>query len=102
VRIGRELRGIALAAADDLQTRLDLGPVADGERVGGVAVNAVGSSSMITLHTTKNCDLGPVTNQVTTAPGSSRRAATAPDAGIPFACDNPTGRDFVGRNRHAW
>ncbi len=44
----------------------------------------------------------PVTNQVTTDPGSSRRNATVPDADITLACDNPTGRDYVGRNRHAW
>ena len=38
---------------------------------------------------------GPVTYQVTTDPGSSRRNATIPDADIPPACDNPTGGDYV-------
>jgi len=25
-----------------------------------------------------------------------------PDAGFPLACGNPTRRDAIGRNRHAW
>ena len=32
----------------------------------------------------------PVTNQVTTAPGNSRRSATGSDTNIPVACGNPT------------
>ena len=48
-----------------------------------------------------NCGPEPVTYQVTTDPGS-RRNVTIPDADIPPACDNPTGRNYVGRNLHAW
>jgi hypothetical protein len=44
----------------------------------------------------------PVTNQVTTNPGNSRQNATVPGGATPLACDNPTGRDFAGRNGHAW
>ena len=32
----------------------------------------------------------PVTNQVTTAPGNTRRSATRPDTDVCLACGNPT------------
>jgi hypothetical protein len=51
---------------------------------------------MIAILAIKQLRPEPVTNQVTTAPGSSRRNATGPDAEIPLACDNPTGRDAIG------
>ena len=45
---------------------------------------------------------GPVTNQVTTAPGNLGRNATQPDTAIRLACGNPTRYDVIRRIRHAW
>jgi hypothetical protein len=43
-----------------------------------------------------------VTSQVTTPPVEDRRSATQPDTDIFLTCGNPTQRDAIGRNRHAW
>jgi hypothetical protein len=45
---------------------------------------------------------GPVTNQVTTTPGSARRSTTRSDTDIFLTCGNPTQLDIVRRNRQAW
>jgi hypothetical protein len=44
----------------------------------------------------------PVTNQVTTTPGNTRRRATRSDTDTRLACGNPTQPDGIRRNRHAW
>ena len=44
----------------------------------------------------------PVTNQVTTTPGHSRRSATQSDTDIRLTCRNTTPCDVAGRNRQAW
>ena len=44
----------------------------------------------------------PVTNQVTTTPGNTRRSATFSDTDIRLACSNRTQHDAVRRNRQAW
>ena len=56
---------------------------------------------MIAFWQSDNCDLEPVTNQVTTAPGYGRQSAKHPDAAVPPTCGNPTQPDAIGRNRHA-
>lgn len=43
-----------------------------------------------------------VTNQVTTRPGYSRHAATQSDSPIAPTCGNPTRRDVILLNLHAW
>jgi hypothetical protein len=44
----------------------------------------------------------PVTNQVTTASGKGRRGATYRDIGTALTSGNPTQRDVIRRNGHAW
>ena len=44
----------------------------------------------------------PVTKQVTTTPGTARRSATSSDTTKLPICGNPTRRDAVRRNWHAW
>jgi hypothetical protein len=48
-----------------------------------------------------NC--GPGASDISSDNGSRQQQTERddPDADIPLACDNPTGRDYVGRNRHA-
>jgi len=44
----------------------------------------------------------PMTNQVTTTPGSGRRSATQLNADNVLACSNPTRSDPARRDRQAW
>jgi hypothetical protein len=44
----------------------------------------------------------PVTNQVTTTPGNTRRSATFSDTDIRLAHSNWTQHDAIRRNRQAW
>ena len=63
----------------------------------GTVVMPVSFDSTNNLHFEK-----PVTNQVTTAPGSRRRSATYPDTYILLNCGKQTLCDVIRRNRYAW
>jgi hypothetical protein len=84
-------------------------PLADSRSSSGIAGRgtmargALASAAQINEPVLRGKEIPePVTNQVTTAAGNSRRSTTHPDTEIHMTCTNPTQGDAIRCNRHAW
>jgi hypothetical protein len=73
-------------------------PLDQRRLVGGELLDAAPAWEPVDLRVIRRS----VTNQVTTTPDDTRRGTTRSDTEIYLACSNPTQRDAIRRNRHAW